>query len=100
MGDKISGWIDFNLNGTFDESERVTKTIPQAGDGSVILEWIVPATRIAYSTYVRLRHFGSADDATRVTGTALRGEVEDHRIYILTPAVSNPMINSKAKSNN
>lgn len=96
-GDKISGWIDFNLNGTFDENERVTKTIGANGDGEVILEWTVPVTRKPYSTYVRLRYFGSIDDATQSTGTALFGEVEDHRIYILSPGVTNPMLMNKAK---
>lgn len=99
IGDKISGWIDFNLNGTFDESERVSATVITAGNGNVILEWTVPASRVAYSTYVRLRYFGSGDDEKRATGTALYGEVEDHRIYILTQGVSNPTINSKSKIN-
>ncbi|MEO8935063.1 MAG: CshA/CshB family fibrillar adhesin-related protein [Xanthomarina sp.] len=98
VGDKISGWIDFDLNGTFDAGERVTATIPNAGDGNVILEWTVPTTRVAYSTYVRLRYFGSIDDETRATGTALHGEVEDHRIYILTPGVTNPTLPSKSKN--
>ncbi|MBA6153193.1 CshA/CshB family fibrillar adhesin-related protein [Gelidibacter maritimus] len=96
-GDKISGWIDFDLNGTFDESERVTKTIATNGDGNVVLEWTVPATRTPYSTYVRLRYFGSVEDATRTTGTALTGEVEDHRIYILSPGVANPNLMNKSK---
>lgn len=98
--DLISGWIDFNLNGTFDANERQTATIPVDGDGNVTLEWTVPATSIPYSTYVRLRYFGRGTDASLPTGNALDGEVEDHRIYILTPAVSNPMINSKARPNN
>lgn len=97
VGDKISGWIDFNLNGTFDESERITKTINTTGDGSVVLEWTVPSTRIPYSTYVRLRYFGSIDDETRPIGTALSGEVEDHRIYILSPGVTNPMLINKSQ---
>ena len=95
--DRISGWIDFNLNGVFDENERVTTLVPSDGDGSVTLEWIVPPTRIAYSTYVRLRYFGSADDPKRATGTALQGEVEDHRIYIMTQGTTNPMLPSKSK---
>lgn len=97
MNDKISGWIDFDLNGTFDESERVTKTIATNGDGNMVLEWTVPATRTPYSTYVRLRYFGSVEDATRTTGTALTGEVEDHRIYIFSPGVVNPNLMNKSK---
>ena len=95
--DIISGWIDFNLNGTFDESERVTKIITADGDGNVTLEWTVPTTRVAYSTYVRLRYFGRNQDATSPIGNALNGEVEDHRIYILTPSMTNPALPSKLK---
>ncbi len=95
--DIISGWIDFNLNGTFDPSERIFATIPADGDGTVTLDWTVPTTRVAYSTYVRLRYFGRNQDATSPIGNALNGEVEDHRIYILTPAVSNPMLINKSK---
>ncbi|TYB75855.1 CshA/CshB family fibrillar adhesin-related protein [Bizionia myxarmorum] len=98
--DIISGWIDFDLNGTFDEIERKTAIIPSDGDGNVTLTWTIPSTRFAYSTYVRLRYFGRNQDATSPIGNTLNGEVEDHRIYILTPAVSNPTINSKGKGNN
>ncbi len=100
QNDIISGWIDFNLNGTFDESERKTATILADGDGTVTLSWTVPVSRIASSTYVRLRYFGRNQDATQPIGNALNGEVEDHRIYILSPGVSNPIINSKAKNTN
>lgn len=96
-GDKVSGWIDFNLNGTFDEHERVTANVPTSGNGNVQLQWTVPQTRKAYSTYVRLRYFGAIDDATKSTGTALYGEIEDHRIYILTPAAINPMLQNHSK---
>ena len=95
--DVISGWIDFNLNGTFDESERISATIPSDGDGQVTLEWTVPSTRKAYSTYVRLRYFGRGDQVTTSpTGNALNGEVEDHRIYILSPGITNPMLINKS----
>lgn len=94
-GDKISGWIDFNLNGTFDENERVTANVTTSGNGNVILQWTVPQSRKAYSTYVRLRYFGAIDDATKSTGNALYGEVEDHRIYILTPVITNPMLKNQ-----
>ncbi len=95
--DIISGWIDFDLNGTFDPSERQTAIIPSDGKGSVTLTWTVPTTRVAYSTYVRLRYFGRNQDATSAIGNALNGEVEDHRIYILTQGVSNPTLPSKGK---
>lgn len=99
VGDKISGWIDFNLNGTFDEDgfERKTATITTAGNGTVSLIWTVPATRVPYNTYVRLRYFDSSEDATSPIGNVNFGEVEDHRMYILTPGMTNPMLPSKSK---
>lgn len=97
IGDKISGWIDFDLNGTFDEGERATATISAIGEGSVSLVWTVPPTRKPYSTYVRLRYFDKNEDATRPTGNAIHGEVEDHRIYILSPGVTNPLLMNKSK---
>lgn len=102
VGDRISGWIDFDLNGTFDESERATAeitTVDNNGDGFVTLEWTVPETRVPYNTYVRLRYFDAAEDHKSPTSNVNYGEVEDHRMYILTPARVNPMLPSKPKLN-
>lgn len=99
VGSKISGWIDFNLNGKFDSDERVTATVGGNGNGSVVLKWTVPSVRRPYSTYVRLRYFDvSESDATSPTSNVNFGEVEDHRIYILGPTLTNPMLPSKAKN--
>ena len=103
VGDRISGWIDFDLNGTFDESERETAEIiavDSNGDGYVTLKWIVPETRVPYTTYVRLRYFDSAEDYDSPTNNVNYGEVEDHRMYILSPAGLNPMLPSKSKIKN
>lgn len=100
VGDRISGWIDFDLNGVFDESERISAEITSAGKGSVTLEWEVPETRVPYNTYVRLRYFDSAEDHTSPTSSVNYGEVEDHRMYILTPARTNPMLPGKSKIKN
>lgn len=100
VNDKISGWIDFNLNGAFDEEERATVKIGKDGDGSVNLIWTVPDFRIAYNTFVRLRYFHSAEDATSAISNVNFGEVEDHKIYILGPAITNPMLPSKHKFEN
>lgn len=98
-GARISGWIDFDLNGVFDEDERQTATIPADGDGSVSLTWTVPAYRRPYSTYVRLRYFDPIEpDATSPDSNVNFGEVEDHRIHILGPAITNPMLPSKARN--
>lgn len=97
VGDKITGWIDFDLNGKFDSYERVSEVVSTSGNGSVTLTWVVPATRVPYNTYVRLRYFDSSEDETSPVGNVNFGEVEDHRIYILTPGMTNPMLPSKSK---
>lgn len=92
----ISGWIDFNRNGVFEESERVTVAAP-ASQTSVVLSWTVPASRVVGSTYVRLRYAKNQADILSPTSYTPGGEVEDHRIYIQTPALTNPMLPSKSK---
>lgn len=93
----IAGWIDFNLNGVFDPGEKVEVPAPATGNamGSVVLNWTVPGTRKPYNTYVRLR----ISELPNMTPTSFlnTGEVEDHRIYILVPTATNPMIHSKAR---
>lgn len=93
----IAGWIDFNLNGVFDPGEKYEIAAPATGNamGSVVLRWVIPGTRSPYSTYVRLR----LSELPNMTPDQFlnTGEVEDHRIYILSPAVTNPMIHSRAK---
>ncbi|WP_257668786.1 CshA/CshB family fibrillar adhesin-related protein [Parapedobacter tibetensis] len=97
-GARISGWIDFNRNGTFDTDERQTAIVPANGDGNVALQWTVPSVRKPYSTYVRLRYFDPSEpDATSPDSNVNFGEVEDHRMYILGPAITNPGLPSKAK---
>lgn len=92
----ISGWIDFNLNGKFDDSERVTVSAPK-NNTSVILEWTVPANRVVKNTYARLRFGYNAAEIESPVGSAAGGEVEDHRVIILTSAKSNPSSPSKIK---
>ena len=93
----IAGWIDFNANGVFDPGEKREVFAPATGNamGTVLLEWTIPGTRKPYSTYVRLR----LSELPNMTPTQFlnTGEVEDHRIYVLSPAVTNPMIHSRAK---
>ncbi len=92
----IVGWIDFNWNGEFEESERA-KAVASAGTNSATLTWIIPEDRIAKSTYVRLRYATNEDEILSPTTVAAGGEVEDHFIYILGPATTNPMLPSKVK---
>lgn len=92
----ISGWIDFNLNGVFEESERITVAAP-ANQTSVVLNWTVPSNRVVGSTYVRLRYGKNQSDLISPTSYTPGGEVEDHRIYIQRPVITNPMLPNKAR---
>lgn len=92
----ISGWIDFNQNGIFEDSERVTVNAPQ-GTGNVVLDWQIPFSRIIRSTYVRLRYGRNQADLLSPVSATPGGEVEDHKIYIQGPTITNPMIPGKGK---
>lgn len=98
VGSKVAGWIDFDLNGKFDDNEMAMADIQSDGDGEAVLKWIVPALRRPYSTYVRLRYFDVSEKESRSPVDNVNfGEVEDHRIYILGPSIVNPTIPSKIK---
>lgn len=101
-GDKdgyVYGWIDFNLNGKFDDDE-IAYGKALASKSSAQLRWIVPSDRVIESTYVRLRYVYDTDllrEDQSPTGVVTGGEVEDHRIQILGPTFINPRIPSKAR---
>lgn len=79
----VSGWIDWNGNGTFDPDERSsTATCSSGGPHRVTLQWDVPADANPgmSHTFVRLRIAEDRDQAEQPTGFSLTGEVEDHRI--------------------
>lgn len=83
--DIISGWIDFDGNGVFDDYEMQSATVTSAGDGSVNLEWTVPNNPDISKGrfYVRLRYFDkNVPIVQRIpTGIVELGEAEDHVIY-------------------
>lgn len=93
----VAGWIDFNRNGEFEASERAQVVAPASSNGVATLQWTIPQDRIAKSTYVRLRYAVNEDEILSPTSVATGGEVEDHFIYILGPAITNPMLPSKAR---
>ncbi|MHC5202808.1 CshA/CshB family fibrillar adhesin-related protein [Myroides sp. LJL119] len=93
----IAGWIDLNDNGVFDQEERVVVPAPRTGDesGSVELSWNIPSQRTPVGTFVRLRMADNQADIQTPIGIAKGGEVEDHRIYVISPTITNPMLPSK-----
>ncbi|MBK1796058.1 DUF11 domain-containing protein [Devosia sp. WQ 349] len=81
----VAGWIDFDLNGTFDADERAA-AICAAGNAS--LQWSVPTDTVAGESYVRLRYASNAAEIIEPTGPAEDGEVEDGVVTILGPKLS------------
>jgi len=92
----VNGWIDFDKNGVFDNSERASGTCSSNSStaGTVGLVWrsnptgsegTIPATLVAGNTYARFRFANVA--STSATGTSTNGgEVEDYVIPITAQA--------------
>lgn len=98
IGSRVAGWIDFDLNGRFDSDELAEEEITVGGNGTVVLKWKVPSFRKPYSTYVRLRYFDVSEKDTKSPIDNVNfGEVEDHRMHILGPSITNPTMPAKAK---
>lgn len=93
----VSGWIDFDQNGKFDSYEKQSVQVAKAKNGTLKLKWTVPNTRILRNTYVRLRVAYNREDVESSTGVSTGGEVEDHKIYILTPVRTNPILPNKSR---
>lgn len=89
----LQAWINFNVNGVFEPAEGVMQTLAP-GTGTTTLSWTVPNDVVIRPTYMRLRlsdnYYGMLTPET----TLLKGEVEDHRMYVVKPAITNPFIPS------
>lgn len=86
----VTGWIDFNLNGVFDATE---KALPAACiNDRVTLTWNIPAdmksTAPGAYSYVRLRYSTNQNQVQTPIGVAQDGEVEDHSITIVAPQLA------------
>ncbi|MEL7978094.1 CshA/CshB family fibrillar adhesin-related protein [Isoptericola sp. F-RaC21] len=86
-GGFVSGWIDWNANGTFDDGER-SDVVPCA-DGTATLTWTVPDDAVDSlgddATFLRLRTASSQTEAGSPTGLAADGEVEDYTVEVDVP---------------
>ncbi|WP_144018593.1 CshA/CshB family fibrillar adhesin-related protein [Demequina sp. NBRC 110051] len=83
---EVAGWIDWNDNGTFDDSERQGPVT--CSDGTVTLTWTVPddaVQTVVDPTFLRLRIADTAEGASSPNGLTSRGEVEDYPIYVDLP---------------
>ncbi|WP_408901499.1 GEVED domain-containing protein [Photobacterium piscicola] len=78
--DNLYGWIDFDLDGVFDNDETATVTVNASGNST--LNFTVPADVQIMDTFVRLRICSSGEVCNQPTGSAGDGEVEDHLISL------------------
>ncbi len=85
--DAVSAWIDFNLNGTFEDSERVMSS-PVSTATPVTATFTVPATAVENQA-LRMRVinvYGGSSQAgailTSSCGTLGYGEVEDYNVVV------------------
>lgn len=84
---QLSGWIDFNGDGTFSgPGEQVAgpDRRKSLSNGPVNVDFTVPAGAVLGNTYSRWRVSTAA--GLGPDGEALDGEVEDYRVIIIDPA--------------
>lgn len=76
---QLSGWIDFDKNGSFDVDEGTTVDVPTGSNNlNTTLTWSnIPTDIKLGTTYVRLRLTTDAPVTAQATGLASNGEVED-----------------------
>ena len=83
---RLSAWMDWNGNGSFEAGERIATNQVVLASGAVNLNVTVPANAVTgQPTFARFR---IGPSVTGPTGQAAFGEVEDHQIQIgqLCPA--------------
>ncbi|MDB9879447.1 LruC domain-containing protein [Pseudomonadales bacterium] len=75
----LNGWIDFNQNGRFDDSEQITRDQSvTTGTHNLIID--VPSTLVAGNTWSRFRL--SSNTGVGANGGVPDGEVEDHEVLL------------------
>lgn len=92
----LYAWADFNRDGVFQQSERVTVSIPSSALTQVVtVTWPSLPTLMSGTSYIRLRLStstvttsalgGGNDGAFLATGYAPNGELEDYVFQIQSP---------------
>lgn len=81
-GARVAGWIDSNINGVFDMSERNVNHPVTCSAGEATLLWTGLSAASTGTTYMRLRASTNASAVSRPVGVASDGEVEDHQLVI------------------
>ena len=82
----LSGWIDYNGDGVFDNAAERAQTVVSSGTGGIAtLVFPIVPEGFTGTTYARFRLSTDAA-ASEPTGSASDGEVEDYVVSIATPA--------------
>ncbi len=88
-GAAVRAWLDFDRNGSFDADEQSVATTCSS-TGRATLTWTVPTdARPATEsdpTYLRVR-IANAGTVLTPTGMTTSGEVEDHPVALVAPAI-------------
>lgn len=77
---QLDGWIDFNLDGDFDDAGEQIFSGQVIAAGSNPLGYTVPCTAVQGTTYARFRL--SSTGSPGPTGAAADGEVEDYAVNV------------------
>ena len=82
-GGTLTGWIDFNSDGLFDNAtERAAAAIPNGTSGNIVLTFPPVPASATNATYARFR-ISTDPAATNATGAVANGEVEDYPALLL-----------------
>ncbi|MFE0174712.1 GEVED domain-containing protein [Streptomyces sp. NPDC059002] len=81
----LSGWVDWNGNGTLDDGERADAA-PAAGASTARLTWTVPTDVKSGTHPARIRIGYDATATQKASGWADSGEVEDYTMTVTKAA--------------
>jgi GEVED domain len=98
-GDPITGWIDFDGNGLFDDYE---KAYTEFGSGNTVtITWRLPLNLHSALTFLRLRTCKKLyrEEIQKSTGTATTGEVEDFVVRINKTVIPSTELKEKVDYN-
>ena len=82
----LAAWLDRDRSGTFDADERVLVPVP-ASSGTAPYTVSFGGVTTSQNTYARFRLLRGAVADPQPTGAGPVGEVEDHRVTVLNPAL-------------
>jgi hypothetical protein len=95
IGDPVRGWIDFNGNGIFEDTEKASTEYKSSG--TVILSWRLPLDLKNVLTIMRLRTCSRLykEEIEFPNGKATTGEVEDYAVRISKTNIPSTEIKEK-----